>query len=115
MSLWPCFSSRDMASRSVPTSKEVNRPETSTSETTPAWRILIEKFASVTVHALSAGRLFYLWNQEEGGKIPKNEDVCGKERWFGHAPCRAAYFYWRITTRSPRRQLSARPTRTISS
>src|SRR6266850_4538875 len=44
-----------MESRSAPVSNEDNRPETSTSEIIPAWRIRIEKFAVVTVLALSAG------------------------------------------------------------
>jgi hypothetical protein len=86
-----------MESRSAPVSKEVNRPETSTSETTPAWRILIEKLASVTVHALSAGGIILPAEQGSERKNSEKEGVCGKERWFGDADCRAADFYWRIT------------------
>src|SRR5712692_2466823 len=74
MSLWPCFKSPEMESRSAPVSNEVSWPETSTSETIPAWRIRIEKFAVVTVHALSAGDTILLATcgiREAGGNIPR--------------------------------------------
>src|SRR6266850_3447071 len=104
-----------MKSRSAPVSNEDNRPETSTSEIIPAWRIRIEKFAVVTVLALSAGGDHSTCGTRKRAEKLRGRERCGKVRWFGNADCRAANFYWRITMWSPRRQLSARPTRTISS
>src|SRR6266436_6233096 len=90
MSLWPCLSSLEMESRSAPVSNEVKRPETSTSETKPAWRILIEKFASVTVHALSAGGIILPAEQGNGRKNYEKEVVCGEGCWFNDTDCCAA-------------------------
>src|SRR5258706_2822747 len=68
-----------MESRSAPDSKEVNRPETSTSETRPDWRILMEKSAMVTVQALSGGRKqFYQWNRRGTSNIPKKQKIVKK-------------------------------------
>src|SRR6266436_7674912 len=65
-----------MESRSAPVSNEVSRPETSTSETRPDWRILMEKSAMVTVQALSGGRKpFYLWNRRGTSNIPKKQKI----------------------------------------
>src|ERR1700682_6678967 len=78
-----------MESRSVPVSNEVRRPETSTSEMVPDWRILMEKSVMVTVQAFSCGeKPFYLWNQRGGRNIQKKLKT--KEKSVGPVMASAA-------------------------
>src|SRR6266850_130255 len=67
-----------MKSLSAPVSNEDNRPETSTSEIIPAWRIRIEKFAVVTVLAVSAGGIILPAERGRGRKNYEEENVVEK-------------------------------------
>src|SRR5208282_5004668 len=100
MLVWPCFSRSYIISRKAFDSNEVRRPVTSTRETPSACRTFTEK---ITRACLTLRRT-RLYSEFRGRQDPsKLQD----KKFFVN-------FHCRITTRSPRRQLSASPTRTIS-